>query len=138
MSADTIETALRDILLSDAAIAGRVSTRIHPIARPQGGALPAIVYQRLTTEREHSTDGATLLASTTLQVSAWADRYTEAFVLADYVRQALDGYSATVGTVTIQVIHVEDEGDIPSLVPGNEELNLYGRRIVIEAHYNEA
>lgn len=137
MTATTIATALRQILLDDYEVAAMVSTRVHPVSRPQGGALPAIVYQLITTGRRHTTDGPVYLTVASFQVTAWDSTYLGAAQVAEYVRQALDGYDGTVGTVTIQAVAIVDEGDVPSLIADNEELNLYGRRLVIEMYFNE-
>ncbi len=132
-----LENAIRAILVSDAQVAALVARRVHPIVRPQGGELPAVVYQRLTTDRYRSTAGPGNLPAALVQVTCWSDRYINSIEVADAVRDVLDGYSATIATVVIQSSTLEDENDVPSLVPGNAEANLFGRRLVFTIKYNE-
>ena len=61
----------------------------------------------------------------------------EAKELSEAVRKELSGYSGTVNTREIEVIHLEDEGDIPTIRPGVETLYRFGKRLDFTIWYQE-
>jgi len=97
----TLEAELRTYTLADAAVAALVGTRMHTRKLPQTPTLPAIVYQRIDTRREHDHDGPDGLPRPRMQVTSWAATPAGAVDLAAAVRQRLDGYAGTWGTLTI-------------------------------------
>ena len=46
----SLEKAVRSILIADGTVTGLVSSRVYPQRRPQGTAVPAIVYQNIFEE----------------------------------------------------------------------------------------
>lgn len=125
----SIETGLRSHLINDATVAGLVATsdsppahRVHPLRLPQGFALPAVSYQRVSADRRHTiTDGPTGWAWTRFQVDCWANTYTSVRDLAEAVRQALDGYKGDIGGENhVGGIYIEGERDL-----FEEDLEIY-------------
>jgi len=126
--ADTrIQHALETILEEDSGVSAIVSSRVYPLLRSTGSALPAITYQKIDGPRLQSHDGPSGTAHPRFQVNIWAKKYTEVVTLAERVRIALDGYSGTVGTVVIQAITLEDEADAME-AEDVEEMKMYGIR----------
>ena len=97
----TLEAELRTYTLAGAAVAALVGARMHARMLPQTPTLPAIVYQRIDTRRLHEMTGPDALPRPRMQVTSWATTPAGAYELAAAVRQRLDGYRGTWGTLTI-------------------------------------
>lgn len=97
----TLEAELRTYTLAGAAVAALAGTRMHARMLPQTPTLPAVVYQRIDTRREHDMAGPDGLPRPRMQVTSWATTPAAAYDLAAAVRQRLDGYAGTWGTLTI-------------------------------------
>ena len=106
-----IESALYSILTADSTVSGLISTRVYPIKLPQSPTFPAVTYQRVSTPRVRSTTGPSGLAHPSIQIDCWAETYTGVKSLAEAAREAVDGYSGTVGGVAIAGIIVASEND---------------------------
>lgn len=105
-----METDLRTFLLGDATLASAVGgTRIYPLAIPQGGTIPAIVYQRIVTDRGYAHDGQIPLAVPRVQLSVWANTPTAAWSLAELVIDRLTGYSGDMGSTEVGLVRVVNE-----------------------------
>lgn len=90
----TCESLVRTLLLADPIIAGAVGgTRIYPLIRPQGTALPAITYQRISRARYDPLDVPGTLADARLQIDCWAASYAAVKDLAADVCKVLNGYT---------------------------------------------
>lgn len=133
-----IEKAIRK-LLADAATTA--ADRIFPNVAPQDQATyPIIVYQRISTGREHShTQRSSGLVSARIQIRAWAKTYDEAKVLDEAIRKAIDGYQGTVavGSPAVDyeinsILATDDRDDY------DEELRMYGTAFDVVVWYNEA
>lgn len=125
----TIETALFSILIGDATINSLIATRVYPNIVPQNAPMPAITYQQISGPRDHVMAGPTGLVGARYQINCWASSYAGAKELAEAVRKELDGYSGTVNTRVIEVIILEDEGDMPEVTPGADALKRFGKRL---------
>ena len=97
----TLETELRTYTLAGAGVTALVGTRMHARVLPQTPTLPAIVYQRISTRRQHDLAGPDGLPRPRMQVTAWAATPAEAYDLAAAVRARLDGYKGAWGALTI-------------------------------------
>jgi len=125
----TIETALFAIITGDATIESLIASRVYPNVVPQGAAMPAITYQQISGPRDHVMDGPSGLVGARFQLNCWSGDYAQARQLAEAVRKELNGYSGTVNTRQISAILLEDEGDMPQVRPGTDELMRYGKRM---------
>ena len=108
----SLETALRAYVLADAAIAAAVGQRMYPRRLPQGPTLPALVYLRVDTRREHDMDGPDGLPRPRVQVTAWGANVQAATELAALVRVRLDGYRGAWGAVAIGACLCVGERDL--------------------------
>ncbi len=97
----TLETALRAYTLADVTVTALAGVRMYPAKLPQNPTLPALVYQRIDTRRQHDLDGPDGLPRPRLQVTAWAANVSAAWELANAVRVRLDGYRGAWGDVTV-------------------------------------
>jgi len=96
-----LEAELRTYTLAGAAVAGLVGTRMHARMLPQAPTLPAIVYQRIDTRRLHDLAGPDGLPRARMQVTCWGSTPAVAYSVASVVRERLDGFKGTWGTLTI-------------------------------------
>lgn len=95
-----IETAIRSILINDAAVSA-ITTRCYPVMIPQAPTYPLMLYTKVSGTHDHSLSGPTGLRRTRMQIEAWDKTLDEANVLARAICGALDGYIGTVAGVKI-------------------------------------
>lgn len=107
----SIDESLVSILQASSAVTAICGQRIYPLYARQTAAKPLVIYQRISSVREHSHDGPSGLARPRFQFRCVANSFSEARGLADAVRGALDGYQGTVGGVRIDAILFENELD---------------------------
>lgn len=98
-----IRPALREFLLGDSNIAAIVVTRVFPIVLPQGTKLPSVVYTRVSGGGDYHMQGASGLARPRFQIAAWAPKADDAVVLANAVKDRLDGFCGVMGAGAAQV-----------------------------------
>ena len=99
--------------------------------------MPAIAYQQISGPRDHVMDGVSGLVNSRYQFNCWAESYAGAKNLSEAVRIELDSYSGTVNSREIEVIHLDNEGDMPMVVDDIEKLNRYGKRLDFIVWYKE-
>jgi hypothetical protein len=100
-----IETALYSVLVAAATAA---AGRVYPMERPENSALPAIVYQRVSTTPDVTLAGDSGLDAVRLQVACWASTYAAAKSLAAAARTAITG-SASLKAITEMELDDRDE-----------------------------
>lgn len=97
-----IRPGLFAFLAADASIAAAVTeggiSRIYPIRLPQGMKVSAIVYTRVSGEGDYTMQGRTGYARPRYQIDAWAPTIPAAASLANFVKDALDGFTGAMGT----------------------------------------
>lgn len=99
-----IEDAIRAVLLADPAVAALVGTRVSPLKLPQGGSLPAIVYQRVSTVPLLGLEAPGGPTRSRVQLSLWAATFDQARSLGVAVRDALQGWSGRVGVEDVRLV----------------------------------
>lgn len=102
---------LRTFLLADSTVEGLVDTRIYPVQLPQKPVLPAIRYSVISGFRTHSTPGTHGLARQRMQLDCYANTYSEAYTLAEAVRQCVDAYRGAAGSSTVQGAFLANEDE---------------------------
>jgi hypothetical protein len=88
-----------------------VGTRIFPCYLPQTATRPALTYSRVTGGSYHNLGSATGAAIPTFEIDAWADSYEAADVLAEAIRQEMQGFRGTMGSDAIKTVVLDDEED---------------------------
>lgn len=87
-----------------------VTNRIYPLRRPNLTALPAIVVDLNDTEPHDNKSGVSKMDHDYIRVFIEGKEYDTDFIdLCDKVRSALDRYSGTINSVTVQSIQFRDE-----------------------------
>jgi len=92
-----LETGLYS-LLSGNSPQTSAAGRVYPDL-PQGVTFPAIVYERIDTNRTQSLDANVGVTETTVMVDCGAETKSAALTLADEVRTILHGYSGAWSTL---------------------------------------
>jgi len=117
----SLEKAVRSILIADATVTGLVSSRVYPQRRPQGTAVPAIVYQNVfqATNEALATQGG--IKRTRLSVEVFDKTYGATKTLRNAVESALINYTGTTEGETIDSLRLESAVDIDeSNEPGGD------------------
>jgi hypothetical protein len=86
------------------------ASRIYP-RLPQGVTFPAIMYTRLSTNRNHAIDGTVGVTEALIAVDCIAESYSEAKTLADEVRSILHGYRGAWSTLSCRLTSLTNESE---------------------------
>lgn len=92
------EHGIRALLLSGANLALIVGTRIYRNRLPQNTLYPALVYQRITSDRAHSQQGGSGLDQGTWQITVWGPDDVQNLLAIEEVRLLIQGFMGTVTT----------------------------------------
>lgn len=138
--ASDVGKALRTKLLSYTSVTAIVSQRMYPDALVQNATLPAIVYYKISTQREHELSNITTLAHARFQVDCYGTSRESANDLSHAIRKS--GICAFQGTSAgIYICGTEiDSGDSYINEPpidGNQE-HRYITSFDFLVHYQEA
>lgn len=106
-----IEEALIPFLRDSSRVLALAGGRVHHNARPQNGALPAIVVHRVSSVRERVLTGRVRLAHPRIQIDCMAETAQDAQSLANAVRLVIEDYEGSMGDYTVQVVTVDDDSD---------------------------
>jgi hypothetical protein len=110
-----LEKAFAQHLIDHAGVGAEVADRIYFQVAPSQAARPYITYQWISGDHVHHLGGASKVGRSVLQVNAWSDVMEDALATAEAVRDALDGYTGTLGsggnTATVQRCHLGSEFD---------------------------
>jgi len=100
-----VEKKIFDLLSASSAITVITSTRIFPVALPQGvAAFPTLVYSRLSGHREYSLEGFTGWENPGIRIMCLSRTYTGAKELAAAVHAIMQTASGFIATL-------QDEND---------------------------
>jgi hypothetical protein len=104
------ERALTYIIRNTPAITAIIGSpaRVHAITLPQGGAIPAVALQRISTPRVYNLKGKSSLASPRIQLTLWADTVETITTLSAALRSALGGYKGAAGSINVQSIIIDE------------------------------
>lgn len=84
-----LESHIFSCLTGASGVSSVVGERIYALVLPQGCALPAISYFRVSGPRQMSLEGYSNLESPRIQIDCWATSYAQAKTLAAAVRAAM-------------------------------------------------
>jgi hypothetical protein len=85
---------------------------VYPAYLPERADRPAIVYRRISTNRDLNHDGPTGLVEARFQIAAHAEKHPEALDLARSIRARIHGRRGGVTTDGIVLVSVENELDL--------------------------
>ena len=158
----SIEVALKTLLVNDGAVGDIVGDRVFPtINMLQLGdhlawipaievigdimppfdspaitvsGLPAVVYNQITGYREQTMANAVGMVDSRFQMNCWAATYIESIQLVKAVRLALNNFSGISNGVFIYVIMAEAEIDIPDF---SEIRTTFGKALDFKVWFKE-
>lgn len=108
-----MEAGLIEILLDAAAVTAITGSRVYPLSRPQGSALPAITVQRISGGPLYADDGEVDLINGRVQIDCYASTYGAAKGLGEAVKSTLSALAdVTAAGVDFLYVLVEDERDL--------------------------
>jgi hypothetical protein len=106
-----MEAAIRTRLLATAGVTALVSQRVYCGSRPQGGAVPDIVINRVSGAPIYTDDGEAGLTNVRIQVDCYGTTYAAAKGVARAVQVSLSDFIGTAGATTFQNIMLDSERD---------------------------
>ena len=124
-----VQEAVQKIMVDHAGIGAIAANRIYPQILPPTVTLPALTWQRISGVHLEDLNGADSLAHPRIQINCWGASYSDAADLRDAVRAALVDYTGTVLGVVIQMISLEDDGDLFEPSVSSKEKRRFGRRL---------
>jgi len=128
-----VEFGIVAALKADAAVSGVVSDRVYFERMPQGGSLPALTYQRISTSRRSFLDGSDTLTDVRVQVDAWGGSPVVVKDLADKVRAVLEVVNTDLGAVPVKFGRLDAENDL-SEFDGDEQTRRVSMSFVFTYH----
>lgn len=121
----SIKQSVLAYLLTKTGVTSLVVDRIYTGLRPQGEALPAITIHKISAGPEHDLDGAAGNANPRIQIDCWAGTDLEADALAEAVRNAMDGFTGTMGSHHIDVALLDDGSDDQAVPIDGSDVSTY-------------
>ncbi len=121
------EQALVTKLEATTAITNLVGTRMYPNIIPQEVALPALAYQRISSERSQFHDGTVFYDTARVQITIRATTYASAKSVISALKTTLSGFKGTMGGaggVTVFETNVENELDGYDQAAGHSTVRL--------------
>ncbi len=132
-----VEEALRNLLLSDAALVALVGTRIYPTQAPASTTFPYGVYQEADRKSVMTYSGPKQLNSYSLDLSWWATTYASAKACGAAAKRVLNGYKGDAG-VAILGIFDETESDDSEQPQHGDERGLFAVSMTLNVWFREA
>ena len=132
------EAFLYQRLTSRTAVSSLIGTRVFPLIAPQGTPLPLVVYQRTAVDRPQSLTGNVGNPVVTLQLTTYGTSYTSVKNIARQIRLAVDGWTGTTASVTIQRTTLVTEADGVDMPADDQMLPYYNVQQSFEFRINEA
>jgi hypothetical protein len=121
-------------LAANAGVSALVGDRIYSQERPQGGTLPAIVYEQQFDEMDYSHNGDTGYIVHEFELTAWAATKLVADQIGAAVRAAISGFRGTLGagasTITAGAVFITSMGRDEF----DDDPAVRGSSMVIEIH----
>lgn len=108
----TLEEGLVAELKADATVSGIIGSRVFPEVVPQGQDGAAIVYRRVSTDRESILSGYRDVIVAVLRLDCWAESFSGCWTLANAVRSLLNQLTGDLGGFTVQRIHLQAESNL--------------------------
>ena len=122
-----IEAQIQTQLEATSALTDVVSTRIYQYKRARGTSLPAVTWQRIESEVENHSTGASETKHCRIQVDCWSETENgdQVRTIADAVSTALGSWSNTGGSPAISSCRQVSDVDLTEPVDDGSDELLY-------------
>lgn len=135
-----VSIALRSYFLSLEAISSIIGQRMYVDVLKQNATLPAIVYSRISTVRDHVIDNVTRLAHSRFQIDCYGTSRQSADDLANEIRTSgICAYRGTTEDIYFCGTEI-DSGDAYETLPPTDgnQVHRYITSFDLLVHYKEA
>lgn len=105
----SIEGALTAYLLADTALKAIIGTKLYPDELPQGTVLPAVVYTKISDQKDHTLTGMSNLHRPYIQFTAFGTTKAQAVSVSNRLQVLLNDYHGILSGVVIQQIELQNE-----------------------------
>ena len=110
----TIEAAVYSRLGAVAGVTALVSTRIYPDQGPQKPTDPYITFRVVSERHEHHMTAAAGGVFARVQIDCWSRTSEDAAAVGEAVRNALQGWTGTAGSVAVKLSHLANRFSMPA------------------------
>lgn len=104
-----MESTLSALLLAHTALTALVGTRITPSVRQQATDLPAVIFTRISGQREYHYGGASNLTQSRVQIDCYGATWPQAKSVARAVIGCLNGFNGTPTSSVIRSAMLDSE-----------------------------
>lgn len=94
-----MKDALFEELKDNTGVSALVGTKVFYGVTPESRLLPAIIINQIGGDHDHHMGGANGLTRRDVQITSYAKKPKDAEAVAESVRNAIDGFHGTMGTV---------------------------------------
>lgn len=122
----TIEADLRGLLITSTSVAALSSNRVYLDQLPQNVTYPAISFMEISAIRTPLMGNDAVNIQSRYQFDCWAETSTQANALRNSVIGAIERYTSSTGTMTIETIFIEE---VQSITEPDINENLFRRMI---------
>jgi hypothetical protein len=119
------EAAIRNVLVTNATVAGIVGTRVYPVVAPVEAVLPFVTWRRMSVQRQQSLSGPIGVPTVMLAVDLFATTYEGVREMSDAIRSALDGWGGTFENTIVSNVSLENESDGFATLAGGDLPPVY-------------
>lgn len=130
----SFESGLFKLLTNDAAVSGKVGTRVYPDEFPEGVTWPAILYSRPEISRDPIM-GGTGVPRVKLLVECYGKTPVDSIALANDVANVLADYAGAADDVTILASNFMDAKDSWSYE--KSETGMFFRELTFDIFYRD-
>ncbi len=120
-----LEEDLETYLRANAGLANVVGQKVFPMIVPDDESYPALTYQVISRQNEHSLTGASGLEYPRIQFGCWARDYAVAKRVRNALVDCMDGFRGTMGSTDLVALK-EDERDTIEPAAGNRKQRALG------------
>lgn len=120
MSLKSPEAVLRSALVANTSFTSIVGSRIYPVLAPASTAMPYVTWRRSSIARQQTLGPPMGVPTVSVEYAVFGTTYESARIVADTMRQVLDGYGGTVNNVEVQQVSLESESDGFVLLQGDQ------------------
>jgi hypothetical protein len=106
-----IEEGLYAYLSTYSGLVSLISTRIYPVHIPQDAVSPHMSYQKIYSERNHALKNDSSVVEASFQFDVYAKSYNSVKAICEQLRKALQDFSGSMSSVTVQAVLMINEID---------------------------
>jgi len=107
-----LEAGLYTYVSADVTLTGLISDRLYPLLAPQESPAPYVTFQRISTNRTYDLAGPNHLTRCRIQFDCYGVTLLSAKTVAEAVRERIDGYMGSMGSIVVQSVMRANELDL--------------------------